>query len=178
MQKTTRSLARGGSRVPARTSKSARAADADIADAVLNASKVLIAIAARSLAGMTDDITIPQFRALVLISSHGTQRPVDLAEALSISSSGVTRLCDRLVRKGLITREPRRSADRREARLGITPDGGELVARVMDKRRLEIVSLLEGLPQADRVKIAAAMTKLAVVAGEMPDDLSPPSWSL
>ena len=152
--------------------------DADIADAVLNASKVLVGIAARSLAGAADDITLPQYRALVLIASRGTQRPVDLAEALAISSSGITRLCDRLVNKDLITRETGRGADRREARLDITPDGKRLVDKVMEKRLTEIMSILERLSRPEQERIASALTNLAVAAGETPEGSPSSGWAL
>ncbi|MDA8393162.1 MAG: MarR family transcriptional regulator, partial [Actinomycetota bacterium] len=46
-------------------------------------------------------LSIQQFRALVVLGSRPLTRPVDLASALAVDSSTVTRLCDRLVRKGL-----------------------------------------------------------------------------
>ena len=42
-------------------------------------------------------VTLTQFRALVLIDSEGAMRSADLAEALAVSPSTATRLCDRLV---------------------------------------------------------------------------------
>lgn len=39
---------------------------------------VLVAVAARSLAEHEDDVSIPQFRSLVVLASRGPQRPVDL----------------------------------------------------------------------------------------------------
>ncbi len=164
--------------VPAQPASFLPSEDADIANAVLNASRVLVAIAARSLAGVADDITLPQYRALVLIASRGTQRPVDLADALAISSSGITRLCDRLASKGLITRETGRGSDRREARLDLTTDGKRLVDKVMERRLTEIMSILERLPRPDRMRIASAMTQLAVVAGETSEGTSPSGWAL
>lgn len=164
--------------VPAQPTSFLGTEDARIAEAVLNASKVLVAIAARSLAGLADDITLPQFRALVLIASRGTQRPVDLADALAISSSGITRLCDRLVSKGLITRETGRGPDRREARLDLTTDGKRMVGEVMERRLTEITSIVERLSRPDRLKIASAMVKLAAVAGETSERSSPSSWLL
>jgi len=152
--------------------------DEVIAEAVLKASKVLVGIAARSLAGAADDITLPQYRALVLIASRGMQRPVDLAEALAISSSGITRLCDRLVGKGLITRETGQGADRREARLDITPDGKRLVDKVMERRLSDIMSILERLSRPERERIASVLTLLAVAAGETLESSSSSVWAL
>src|SRR5581483_6644937 len=39
----------------------------DVVDAVLRASRVLVSVAARSLAGVSDTVTLPQYRALVVL---------------------------------------------------------------------------------------------------------------
>ena len=83
-----------------------------LADAVLTASRVLVAVAARSLAEHESEVSLPQYRALVVLGSRGAQRPVDLAQALAVDPSTATRMCDRLVRKHLITRR-RDVVDRR-----------------------------------------------------------------
>src|SRR5215475_3646406 len=75
-----------------------------VVDAVLRASRVLVAVAARSLAAIDHDVTLPQYRALVVLGSRGPQRPTELAEALAVHPSTVTRLCDRLVAKRLVHR--------------------------------------------------------------------------
>jgi DNA-binding MarR family transcriptional regulator len=80
------------------------ARDQELADAVLTASRVLVAVAARSLAAQEGEISLQQYRALVVLASHGQQRPVDLAHSLGVDPSTATRLCDRLVRKRLISR--------------------------------------------------------------------------
>ena len=43
----------------------------EIVDAVLRASRVLVAVAARSLVGVDREVTVPQFRALVVLASRG-----------------------------------------------------------------------------------------------------------
>ncbi len=64
---------------------------------------MLVSVAARSLAGVTDKVTLPQYRALVVLAAVGP-RTRALAEVLGVHSSTLTRLCDRLVNKDLITR--------------------------------------------------------------------------
>ena len=88
------------------------AADVDVVDAVLTASRTMVAVATRSLGAAAEDTTLAQYRALVVLASRGPQRMVDLAEALGVAPSTAGRMCDRLVRKGLIRRQ-RARADRR-----------------------------------------------------------------
>jgi DNA-binding MarR family transcriptional regulator len=108
----------------------------EVIEAVIMASRALVAVAARSLGNGADGVTLPQYRTLVVLS-HDKRRLADLAEALSVSPSTATRMCDRLVRKGLITRN-RDEIDRREVNLEVTPAGRTLVAQVIERRRAEV----------------------------------------
>ncbi|MGH3422808.1 MAG: MarR family winged helix-turn-helix transcriptional regulator, partial [Streptosporangiaceae bacterium] len=76
--------------------------DEAVVDAVLTASRTLIAVATQSLGATAEDTTIAQYRALVVLASRGPQRMVGLAEALDVAPSTAGRMCDRLVRKGLV----------------------------------------------------------------------------
>jgi DNA-binding MarR family transcriptional regulator len=106
----------------------------DLTDAVLTASRVLVGVAARSLADHENEVSLQQYRALVVLASRGAQRPVDLAEALGVDPSTATRLCDRLVSKRLISRR-RQGSDRREVRLDLSDRGRGPSARVSDIRK-------------------------------------------
>ena len=64
-------------------------------DAVIGASRALVAIAARSLGAAGQDVTLPQYRALVVLASRGPQRVIDLAGFLDVNASTATRMCDR-----------------------------------------------------------------------------------
>ncbi|HEY2215680.1 MAG TPA: hypothetical protein VGH31_11530, partial [Acidimicrobiales bacterium] len=52
-------------------------------DAVLSASRVLVAIAARSLADAGEEVTLTQYRSLVVLASRGPQGVAELAEAVA-----------------------------------------------------------------------------------------------
>jgi DNA-binding MarR family transcriptional regulator len=80
----------------------APAAADELVDTVLAASRALVAVAARSLAAAGDEVTLPQYRALVVLAARGPQGTAELAAALAVNPSTATRMCDRLVRKGLI----------------------------------------------------------------------------
>ena len=67
----------------------------------LLASRALVGVAARSLAGVEEQVTLVQYRALVLLDA-GPQNVGTLAKALGIHPSTATRLCDRLTTKGLV----------------------------------------------------------------------------
>src|SRR3954452_10273924 len=104
--------------MPRRVSAATRAARDELVDALLSASRAMVALAARSLAGLDADVTLPQFRALVVLAARGPQRAVDIATELGVNPSTGTRMCDRLVRKGLV-RRTRTAGDRRVVRLGL-----------------------------------------------------------
>src|SRR6185437_15650046 len=98
------------------------APDEAVVDAVLSASRSLIAVATMSLGAAAEETTLAQYRALVVLASRGPQRLVDLAGALGVAPSTAGRMCDRLVRKGLARRHRGRS-DRRAVLVAITPAG-------------------------------------------------------
>jgi DNA-binding MarR family transcriptional regulator len=151
--------------------------DQNLADAVLTASRVLVAVAARSLAAHEGEISLQQYRALVVLASRGSQRPVDLAQALAVDPSTATRLCDRLVRKRLITRR-RHGEDRREVRLDLAAAGRRLVDSVTASRRAEIGRILAAVPADKRQRLVEAFAAFGRAAGEVPDTEWQRSWDL
>ncbi len=155
----------------------APAVDSELIDVILTASRVLVAVAARSLAEHDAEVSLQQYRALVVLASRGPQRPVDLAVALGVDPSTSTRLCDRLVERRLISRR-RQAGDRREVRLDLSERGRTLVGEVTERRRLEIRRILAALPGPDRGAIADAFRAFGHAAGEVPDDRWPRSWDL
>ncbi|MCE3551805.1 MarR family transcriptional regulator [Pseudonocardia sp. RS11V-5] len=145
----------------------------DLVDAVMTASRALLAVVARSLAAVDEDVTLPQYRALIVLGQRGAQRPADLATTLAVTPSTATRMCDRLVAKGLIDRD-RVAEDRREVRVALSVRGRALVEEVTRRRRGEIAGLLETLPQADHHAVIGALRTFARAAGEVPE----PEWAV
>ena len=90
-----------------RTENSAKTEDSLdlITDALLTASRLLVAISARSIAHVDETITIPQFRTLVILSNHGPMNLGTLAGRLGVQRSAAGRMVDRLVAVGLIDRQ-------------------------------------------------------------------------
>jgi DNA-binding MarR family transcriptional regulator len=142
--------------------------DQEVVDAVLRASRVLVAVAVRSLAAVDHDVTLPQYRALVVLASRGPQRPTGLAEALAVHPSTITRLCDRLVAKRLVHRGEA-PANRREVAIRLAPKGRRLVDAVTLRRREEIATIAANIPARERAATVHALHALGEAAGEPTD---------
>jgi DNA-binding MarR family transcriptional regulator len=149
--------------------------DEEVIGAIILASRAMVAIAVRSLAGNPDEVTLPQYRTLVVLTYGGPRRLADLAEALNVSPSTATRMCDRLVRKNLVSRT-RDELDRREVKLTITPAGRKIVADVIERRRAEVRDMLQAIPVPLRRQLVSSLTLLAVVADEAPEIHWGPGW--
>lgn len=145
----------------------------ELIDAFLSASRALVAVAARSLSACETEITLPQYRVLVVLSARGPQRVADLADALDALPSTTTRLCDRLVAKGLLRRS-RSSEDRRSVRVGVTGVGRRMVERVSLARRAELQRVLGQLPPTGRSALVEALRAFSSAAGEVPEK----DWAL
>jgi DNA-binding MarR family transcriptional regulator len=137
-------------------------------DAVMRASRVLVAVVARSLAEVEDVVTLPQFRVLVMIAGHGPQNLGSVAAALGVHPSNATRLCERLVVAGLVDRadDPQ---DRRFLRLVLTDEGHRLVETVMQHRRTAIAQVMARMSPSRRRAVSAALEAFATAAGEVPE---------
>jgi DNA-binding MarR family transcriptional regulator len=148
-------------------------AEESAVDAVLAASRTLIAVATKSLGAAAEETTIAQYRALVVLASRGPQRVVDLAGALEVAPSTAGRMCDRLVRKGLIGRR-RARADRRAVLVSLTAAGRQVVDQATARRRELIAVILERLPAGQQRAVADALSAFGAAAGEIPDSQWPP----
>ncbi len=160
----------------ARPEADKRAGDSDIDElstSILVASRALIGVAARSLAAVEGEVTLVQYRALVLLGARGPQNVSSLAESLSIHPSTTTRLCDRLADKGLIQRLTSPES-RREITLSLTPAGQSLLKTVSARRKREIKQIVERVPPELRKSLSAAFTAFGEAAGESHED----AWKL
>jgi DNA-binding MarR family transcriptional regulator len=142
--------------------------DTDVVDAVLRASRVLVSVAARSLAAVDQDVTLPQYRALVVLASRGPQRPSELADALGVHPSTITRLCDRLVARRLVRRSES-AVNRREVSISLAAKGRRLVDTVTERRLDEIRAVVADVPQRERAAMVRALNALGDAAAEPAD---------
>ena len=148
-----------------------------VVDAVLSASRVLVAVAARSLSDISEEVTLTQYRTLVVLASRGPQNLVGLAEVVGVTPATATRMCDRLVKKKLIVRQSEQD-DRRQVRLALTKKGLKLVGTVTDRRRREIEAILSAIDPAEQTVLVRALSQFAVAAGEVREQDWSTGWDL
>ncbi len=144
-----------------------------LVDAFIGASRALVAVAARSLADLGEEVTLPQYRALVVLRTRGSQRAADLAVLLDVTPSTASRMIERLVRKRLV-RRARSKDDRRTVRVHLTNSGQKVVAQVTDRRRAEIERILAQMPVRGRKTLTTTLRTFAEAAGEAPEQ----DWAL
>lgn len=140
----------------------------DAAETLLYASRALVGVAARSLADV--EVTLPQFRALVVISESPRTTVSALGSALGIHSTSASRLCDRLVRKRLIQRVEG-SDDRRETELRLAAEGQRLVDRVSERRRADLLEIVERMGAEVTADVVRALQAFAAAADEHDADV-------
>ena len=137
---------------------------------MLTASRLLVAVSARSISAVDEDITLPQFRMLVVLASRGPLRAGDLAELLDVHPSTATRMADRLVAAGALEREGNPD-NRREVIVRLTDTGRRLVEDVTRRRRAEIATIVAKMDPHLRGSLVAALRAFAD-AGDEPTIVS------
>jgi DNA-binding MarR family transcriptional regulator len=138
-----------------------------VVEAVLTASRAMVAIAIRSVAADRVDITLAQYRVLAVLAMDGPQRVASLSELLDVYSSTITRLSDRLVAKGLIERTAE-STDRREVTLSLTRRGRAVVERVTARRHDAIAEIIDQIPPARRRALVLTLESFSAAAAQTP----------
>jgi DNA-binding MarR family transcriptional regulator len=136
-----------------------------ITDALLTASRLLVAISARSIASVDETLTIAQFRTLVILSNAGSVNLATLAGLLDVQPSTIGRMVDRLITAGVIDRHAHPNS-RREFVVELTPRGRRVVRKVTAQRRNEIARVVERMPQRDRHGLVRALTAFTTAGGE------------
>lgn len=130
-----------------------------------SATMLLAGVALRSLDVLDGAVTLPQFRMLAVLEDLGRARSAQVARALALQPSTVTRLADRMVAAGHVMRgsEP---GHRGVVTLELTPSGHHLVVQVTDRREQELARIFGQLPRGQRAKVTAALAQLVEAAGE------------
>ncbi len=139
--------------------------DAGTVERMLLATRALVGIAASSLAQLPDDLTLPQYRILVLLDGRGRQTMGALAKQLDVNPSTATRACDRLVDKGMVARRAD-EVDRRTVVVELTARGRKLLDRVMEHRRAQLRRILADMPATAVRELERSLAEFATAAGE------------
>lgn len=151
------------------------AATEELVTALLTASRVLVAVAARSLAEHNESVTITQFRTLVVLRNQPDLSLNQLAEQLGVTASTAMRMINRLLKAELVTRRDNPD-DRREILLALTPTGREIVETVTGRRRAEINRIVTAMPTPHRSELITALQAFADAAGEPQAPASMLDW--
>lgn len=87
------------------------------------------------------ELTLPQWRALVVIGRQESLRVGDVASAIGMSLPSTSRLIQRLERRGLVSTQ-RDEADRRATLVRMSEKGNQLREAVVARRREMMVAAL------------------------------------
>lgn len=110
-------------------------------------------------------LTVPQLMCLKAIGELEEEGEkeitvVGVAARVHLSAATVSRILDRLVRDGLVTRE-RIAVDRRKVCLALTPSGIERFQSLPVPLQEQFVTRLSALPEQERVALLTALRKLS-----------------
>ena len=136
----------------------------EVVDGVLEASRALVAVSARSIGG-APGVTLAQYRMLVVLGD--TPRNLrQLADSLDVVPSTALRMVDRLVAAGLVERSAV-PGNRRESRLSLTARGRRTVRTVTGRRRRDLLAVVDRIDPARRGELVGAMTAFAEAAEQV-----------
>ncbi len=141
-------------------------------DAVMDASRVMVAVVAQSVAEAEVSVSLPGLRVLMMVNQ--SDRPLKLgtvAEGLGVHPSNATRTCSRLVDAGLLDRRDD-PADRRSLALTLTPKGQSFVDSVLERRRQAFERMLSKMSATDRDRLADTLREFAKVSGGTPHEIA------
>jgi DNA-binding MarR family transcriptional regulator len=134
----------------------------DVSDLV-ELSRLLVSVAYRSLDAAPEPVQLPPFRALAVLARFGPCTVGGLAETLGTPASTVTRMCDKLVASGWVTRQ-NRPDNRREVEIALTDNGRNLVREVLTARAAELENILAGMSATSRRALGRLLPQLLSAA--------------
>lgn len=111
------------------------------------------------------DITSAQFDALVLANDGGNLTIGDLSAKLGLAYSTTTDLVDRLERRNFVERS-RDQEDKRVVRLSVLEEGGALIDRVLQARRVYLGRVLSHSGADEQDMLMRALMVLEQHLGE------------
>jgi DNA-binding MarR family transcriptional regulator len=110
----------------------------------------------RSMRSFRRGLSMPQFRAMVLIANEPEACLSAVAEHLALSLPTTSRMVSGLVGKGLLTRQDC-ATDRRQVSLGVTARGRSVLDAAWSGTGRELAGHLAGVPPDRRAAVVAAM---------------------
>jgi MarR family transcriptional regulator, negative regulator of the multidrug operon emrRAB len=102
----------------------------------------------------------PEYRVLAaLYAQGGSACPRDLCAALAQSPANLTRICDTLVRRGLVSRNLD-AKDRRRMQLTLRATGQRLLDKLIPAMSARVNEAFDGISAAEKKRLLASLTRL------------------
>jgi DNA-binding MarR family transcriptional regulator len=127
--------------------------------------RALVGITLQSLEALDGQVSMPQFRLLLVASGLGRVPSSRVAAEAMMTPSSVTRLADKLAAAGLLERgnDPR---NRSVVTLEITRAGLDMVTRVLERRHELLAGILSQMTPEEREAAARTALRFAGLAGD------------
>jgi DNA-binding MarR family transcriptional regulator len=127
--------------------------------------RALVGLTVHSLEALGGEVTLPQFRLLLIASGLGRVPSSRIAADAMMKPSSVTRLADKLEAAGLLERgtDPR---SRSIVTIEVTRAGLDLVARVVARRHELLENVLGRMEPEERQAAARIARRFAGLAGD------------
>jgi MarR family 2-MHQ and catechol resistance regulon transcriptional repressor len=109
--------------------------------------------------GVLGDLTTSQFGVLQSLHHVGPMNQTEISGLLAKSSSNITTVIDNLERGGLVRRE-RQGSDRRCAMVSLTPEGEDLISRIVPGHVAAIVEEMSALTVDEQEELVRLCGKL------------------
>ncbi len=111
-----------------------------------------------------EPVTVSQAHALAELAVKGSCPQSELALALRLSKSTVSRLVDQLQESGWVERKRNASGDKRTVELRLTSNGRRVATRIGSARHDRMARLLARIPETERAVVLRSLSVLVEAA--------------
>jgi MarR family 2-MHQ and catechol resistance regulon transcriptional repressor len=115
------------------------------------------------------DLTTTEFGILEALHHKGPLLLGEIQRKVLVTSGGITYLVDRLIAKGLVTREPS-PTDRRARYAVLTPAGKQLIESIFPAHAESLTRTIGALSSKEQAQATALLRKLGLAAAAKNDD--------
>lgn len=131
-------------------------------DSLMHDSRSLLTVAAQSLQYTSVDLSLIEYRALVILATRGPQTLGSLTALLDTSAA---RICSRLVVRGLVVRSPSATPPH-HALVTLSTAGHAVTCDVTKRRRRAICEQVREVPASTLTSLADAFRAFAAACDE------------
>jgi DNA-binding MarR family transcriptional regulator len=125
----------------------------------------MVTIGARELYELDPTMTLPQYRAMVVLSYGGPKLMSELAAELGVSKATAGRIAARL-QKATFCELTAVATDGRATRVILSQRGRDVIKRVSERRQAMFQPFLTDLTTEELTALAAALEKFTAATGE------------